>query len=412
MASPTPVSPDDVAAAAATLHTPAAVDLVRAVLADRGMTATDVRTSQVLSRPGRREVVRYRVGTELYGPVDVVAVAGASPSSGLERHDLAGHDVGVFVLPDDPALPGLRTASDPELLRRATRLPVLEVRRRRYRPLARAVVEAKLERGRRVWVKALRPDRAADLADVHARCAERVPVPGVVHLDLDLGLVVLSHVPGRDLRALVRREGSDLPDVDEVVALPRDLATVTSAVAVRRTPPLQSVERSVTRLRAVVPEHADRVERLGAAVLAAGTPSPPHLPGPTVHGDLHAAQVQVRHGRVTGLVDLDDAGAGDPDDDLARFLAHLLCTVDRDAAAWARPWASDLHRAVRELVGDDRLVPRVAAVLLSLALGPHRVHEDDWRRRTERRIDVVTHWVGGGTGILPPDGVSGGASRS
>lgn len=390
------------AGAATLLRGDAGQHVVRSLLADRGAVVTDVRRAQVLSRPGTQEVVRWRATTDR-GPLDVVGVvrSGALPGS-LHVVSFRGHEAGFFIVPDDPRLPGLSIASRSVALSDHLGMRVVRTRRRRYRPLVRAVVEATLEDGSTRWVKVLRPRRSGRLADVHERCAAVARVPEVVHADTSLGLVVLDHVPGTDLRGVARSANPALPDPGEIIRTVMQLATVPSPTSVRRTPPLLSLARSVTRLVAILPSEGPRIEALASEIEAQSDFVAADVPGPTIHGDLHAAQVQVAGGRLAGLVDLDDAGSGDPHDDLSRFLAHLVCTVDRPEALAAVPWAAAYRDEVVGIVGMDRLRPRAAAVLMSLALGPHRVQDPHWEERSRRRLDLAEHWLRDGATIHPP----------
>lgn len=365
-------------------------DLVATWLSRDGDHLRSLVTRQVLRQPRRRTIVRWNATTDDGRRIAVVGVAHrAGLPSGIDVVAVADTHVGLFRVPHDPGLPALASLRDATTASDLLARPVTGVRRRRYRPLTRAVVEVTLADGTTWWAKVVPPRRAHDLAAVHERCGAVVGGPEVVHRDLDTGLVVLSHVPGHDLRSRLRREGSPLPEPDDVLALSQRLAGVTSPSPVRRTPPLDGIDRTVERLCEALPDVAAL-----AATVAARLPAPVPGPtaGPTVHGDLHSAQVMVGEGRVTGLIDLDDAGAGDRADDLSRFLGHLICTTDRDDAAWARPWTRHWHAAVAEVVEPSVLQPRVAAVLLSLALGPYRVHRDGWQERTRRRLDLADHW--------------------
>lgn len=395
------MTPQPLTAAATLLRGDAGMRVVQALLADRGAQVTDVRRAQVLSRPGSQEVVRWRVTTRT-GAVDVVGIvrSGRLPPGVTVSH-LAGRAAGFFVVPDDPCLPGLAVASRSAVLSEHLGQRVVRTRRRRYRPLVRAVIEATLEDGSTRWVKVLRPKCSARLADVHERCSRVARVPSIVTADTSLGLIVLDDVPGTDLRSLARTPRPAMPDPGEILDTVRQLATVASPTSVRRTPPLLALDRTVRRLVAILPDDADRIERLADAVEDVSDFVAATVPGATIHGDLHAAQVQVQDGRVTGVVDLDDAGSGDPHDDLARFLAHLACTVDRPEAADAVPWASACRREVVDVVGLDRLRPRITAVLMSLALGPHRVQDPDWEARSRRRLDLAEHWLRDGSTIHP-----------
>lgn len=373
------------------LSDPSTADaIVNAWLRPRGGIARDISTRQVMHAAGRA-VARWRVTTDR-STYDLVAMTDPLDHPSITVVAIEGGDVGVFSLPHDPLLPGLVHLDDPDRASALLSQPIRSVHRRRYRPLTRAVVELVHHDGTRTWVKVVRPTSAPSIVDVHRRCAAAVDGPLVSQAWPDLGIVHLTHVPGEDLRSRLRVEGAVLPPVDQVVDLPTGLARVVSPRSVRRSPPLDGMARNVLRLREVVDGlHHVRLDHLSARLQAVATIATT-APGPTIHGDLHSAQVMVDDGGVTGLVDLDDAGAGQPADDLARFVAHLISTTDRPDGRWARPWSRDLIAAVRTVVPDEALQPRVAAQLLSLALGPHRVHRPGWEARTLRRIDLADLW--------------------
>jgi len=352
---------------------------------------------QVLRRPSGRVIVTWR--TVLAGERrEVVAVVGeGGPERGVLLLELPdGRPAAVFEPDDDPRLPGLHVATDVLGLTQLVGTLVLDTRRRRYRPLGRAVVEATTADGP-LWVKVLRPSDVAAVASLHEAVAARVPGPPVVAVDEDRGLLVLGHLPGRDLRDLVRHDAGLLPPAADLLALSDDLAGVDLVAAERdepspRTAPLAAVDGHVRRLAGIVPDLAEEVEELAATITRLGAAVPP---GPTVaiHGDLHAAQVHADQGRISGLLDLDDVGTGTQADDLGRFVGHLTCTVDDERGAAARPWAQGLNAAVLARVPGPALAPRVAAVVLGLATGPHRVNRPDWPRRTARRIELARGWV-------------------
>jgi hypothetical protein len=129
--------------------------------------------------------------------------------------------------------------------------------------------------------------------------------------------------------------------------------------------------------------------RLDAIVgqLSATTSDRP--PTGTVHGDFHEAQLVVDDEAVTGLLDIDDVGPGDPLDDVGALVAHLrfraLTSGDQriEAYATAVRGALSVHHDPSDV---DR---HVAAVLVGLATGPFRIQQLGWAATTERVLDLV-----------------------
>jgi hypothetical protein len=92
----------------------------------------------------------------------------------------------------------------------------------------------------------------------------------------------------------------------------------------------------------------------------------------------------VAGGRIVGMLDVDTIGPGRRADDLACLIGHLATIQRMNPRQEAR---------VRELLArwvpvfDKRVDPvelrlRAAAVVISLATGPYRGQEADWRQQT------------------------------
>jgi hypothetical protein len=107
------------------------------------------------------------------------------------------------------------------------------------------------------------------------------------------------------------------------------------------------------------------------------------------------AQLLVDRGRICGLLDVDTAGLGDKRDDklddLACLLGHLsvLAQIDRNRAPMICCAGAAHLRAFEAVPPAAGLRHRVAAVVLSLATGPHRVQERAGPATTRRRVDLA-----------------------
>jgi aminoglycoside phosphotransferase (APT) family kinase protein len=142
---------------------------------------------------------------------------------------------------------------------------------------------------------------------------------------------------------------------------------------------------------AVVPDQAQRLQQL-AGVIAAEAGTGPTVP---VHGDFYESQILVGGGRVCGLLDIDAARAGDRLDDLGCLIGHLSVLAQLDPAR-----ARAINRlGARYLAGFERTVDaadlryRAAAVVISLATGPHRVQDRSWPALTRRLVDLAARWL-------------------
>jgi tRNA A-37 threonylcarbamoyl transferase component Bud32 len=183
--------------------------------------------------------------------------------------------MGVWRHPNDPTLPRLRSAVTPGALADLLRDIAPDVDPQvvdvvTLEPLQRATVRVG-HIGQAVYVKVLPPWRVATVASAHRRAvAGGVPSPPVLCVDAEQGWIVLGEILGRPLAEHLE-DGLPLPEPDAVWML---------------------------------------VERMAEAVGA--------------HGDLHDRQILVdESGDITGVVDFDDAG-GDPLDDVAELIAHVV----------------------------------------------------------------------------------------
>lgn len=299
----------------------------------------------------------------------------------------------VWRVPNDPDLPGLAAASDP---RRVASLlgelglgagPVRLVTRA-YRPRRRAVIEAVGPSGR-VFIKVVRPDRIEALHERHRLLtANGLPTPASLGWNPD-GLLVLAAVPGATMRELVLAGSADLPDPGSIMTM-LDRIPVEAATGTSRSW-LDRVRHYAGVVAAAVPAEAVRVERVADAIHAeAGV-------GPTVavHGDLYDSQILVEGGRISGLLDVDTIRLGDRLDDLGCLLGHLsvLARIDpRRAASINAIGARHLAEFGRHVDPAD-LRYRTAAVVVSLATGPHRVQEADFAAKTSRLVDLAEQWL-------------------
>lgn len=313
-----------------------------------------------------------------------------APESTMRVEGRAGV-YGLWVHPNDPALPGLAAAStvgalsdllgrgvgpaghraDEPLDQRVVEIIALE-------PLQRAVVRIGAP-GRCVYVKVLPPatvSGAVDaLVDAHRRVGEAgVPTADVVAVDPGRGLVVLSEVPGTSLAEHLE-QGRAVPSpgavaelVTRIAGIDIDRPSPTTALAISTPPALTRIGREVPTLAARCVELAEFLD--GAA--------PPAEVMCTIHGDLHDRQLLVNDGLGLGVVDLDDLGRGDLLDDLGRLIAHVA------VRALTHPRQSDpIQRYVRRLIDavaeradETALRQRAAMAMVGLAAASLRLEPD------------------------------------
>ncbi|MFC0528774.1 phosphotransferase [Phytohabitans kaempferiae] len=355
------------------------------------------RARQVDNQPGKGCTAAYEVRVRWPDGRDtherMAACTGAIPA-GVPVLDDGTEQVGVWRFPYDPELPALAAAADEHAVAELldgfgfgggpVRLTV-----RAYRPRRRAVIEAVGERGR-LFLKVVRPGRVRRLHERHRMLvAAGVPAPPSLGHTPD-GLLVLQALPGRTLRQVLRAGDPGLPSGQSIPDL-LDRLPAELAVGRRRRTWAEKAPHYAAVVGGALPEVAERAAGLAGAIAAAsgrGEVAP-------VHGDLYEAQLLVAGDRIAGLLDIDTAGPGERLDDLACVLGHLSVLAEL-----YRPQATAINRLGARYLGVfERAVDpaalryRVAAVVLSLATGPHRVQEPGWPAATRRRLDLAERWV-------------------
>jgi len=379
--------------------------LLVAALALWGGTVAEPRAREVTYRPGRSITVAYdaMVGWNEEEPRrDRLVVRAAKrplPDVAPVAEDDQGNPVHVFPASRDPMLPGMARALDTGLVTQLfAELGIGEsgdevtLGLRSHRPLRRAVIEANGPSGR-LFLKVVPPANVEDLHRRHRLLEGVVPVPNSLGWTPD-GIVVLPTVPGQTLRQAIA-EGSDVPRLEEIVnlldRLPPELTELPGA-----RPAADTMGEHVRLLSAVLPPAAARLQALSGGI--SEILEHEDDPGPVVptHGDLYESQLLVQSGRISGLLDVDGAGAGRRVDDLANLIGHLSVvsrargweTAERLGAQWI-----DLLDT-RPDIDPAALRARVAAVVLGLATGSFRVQEEQWPRHTYTRLNLAEAWLG------------------
>jgi hypothetical protein len=398
----------------------AGASLLGPFLSARGWSLVESRPVQVLYRPERSCIVRYRVrAINRDGDPRVVTLSAetrhrpgrsvAPPPSFEERYGLADPverrgDHLVWAFPYDPSLEGLPEAawgpSVRERLAAAGRPQrAVSVQPLRYRPRRRAVFRyTGLHGGRRapapesLFGKVLRADklqRWADMPGSRNRTAIRLATP----LDAPgLGPVLVPPIEGTSLRQLLLNGGS-LPAPERVAAL---LDHVPEAIGgfsgqAEGHAPIRLAAAAQDLVARLVPEARGDADRVAVAVAegAAGD----RLAARVIHGDLYEAQIFVGDDYRLGLIDLDDAGPGDPAMDAANFSAHLvgLALVAPAATKRLMGYRGLVRRAflTRLGIGSSDLAWREALCMLRLATGPFRVLDPRWPHEVHRRVALA-----------------------
>ena len=285
----------------------------------------------------------------------------ALAASGMARLSQDGVEVALWRHPADPALPGLATACD--LASVTAWLPTArDLRIVTYRPLRRAVVQARLMGGASAYLKVVRPHVAAGLRQRHELLGH-LGAPRVI-AEPTPGLLVLSEVVGPTLGATLATAGA-VPSLAAIEALLD--AIPAEARELEPTMPWTHTVADQGRLVEMAPALRTRFASLTREVETAVRSTGQNLPLVATHGDLHAGNLILgAGGGIGGLLDVDRLGPGHRVDDLACLIGHtsLAGALDptpagAEAAARALAWW-------REASHPDALAPRIAALMLSL----------------------------------------------
>ncbi len=393
------------------LPEPAAVAL-RGFLDRRGWELLDARPVQAMYQPGRSCTVRYRVrarGPDGERRLSLCALTRNGPLSylpppdgfrdrfGVDEPVEVQGDLLVWAYPYDPVLGGLPDAAHGPTVRAASGLPAptaFSVTPVRYRPGKRAVLRyLALGRGgvRRVlFGKVLRQDALERTFHAYRNLARSgISLSRPERFEGPAELVVFAPLPGRSLRELLV-EGSRLPSPTRLAGVLDRLGRARWRDEVRPRRSDRSVLAAGRLLGHVLPGRRRDVE---AAATSLAERAAAVSPGPTVHGDLYEGQVFVGEGKAIGLIDLEDAGPGDPVLDAANLLAHLavLSASNRSAARRPLAYRELLRPQLLDVLGatEADLTWREALCMLLLATGPFRVLSPDWPRRVEARVDAA-----------------------
>lgn len=354
----------------------------------------------VHARPGAETSVAYDVvasGERVYLIASTADIDDAVRARvGAVRLENEQGAVTVWRHPADPELTGLADACVPEAL--AARIAAADgepcevtgLEMMVLRPMRRAVLRARVTRDgveSAVFVKVVRPRRAARLLERHAMCAlaprARDLCDGIVLIDAAEGIPLTSH-----LYLPTAPEGRAPLDPALILDVLDSLPEAATALD-RRPSPTEELSRYADAAIAAGLEES-RVRAVAARIAAATR----EAPGPVVatHGDFHAANVFVsatRDPRPTALIDVDTLGPGYRADDLACLLAHLLTLEDFDGEGYADvpAWIDAVRAALADAVPAEQLAARIAAVLVSLASGiADRSLAQRWLERAESEV--------------------------
>jgi aminoglycoside phosphotransferase len=399
---------DPLLPAAAHLTGSDADDVLRPVIAAAGGELIDCRPSHVQYRPQSDLVVRYRcrIRRGHHDTTDTVLAATtvAGPPAGTVPIEARTPDgialsVGVWRWPFDPTLVDLTTIVTPHLAAEQLHHLVgadLDLDVVAYRPTERAVVRVR-GNDREIYVKVVPPAATAALVTRHRLLGEAgLPVPHVVASGD--GWLAMEAISGTTLRDRLKQGARRLPQPQRY----RELLDTLTALDLPGTAPVRSrlddARHHAAMLATILPDARGRLDEMVGRL--ASTTSGPRATG-TVHGDLHEAQVVVDDHTITGLLDIDDVGPGDPLDDVGTLVAHLTFRAMTDGDQRIHDHARSVRTALATGYDGADVDRHIAAVLIGLATGPFRIQQPDWASTTGRVLDLVDRHLAAAEGGSP-----------
>ena len=245
----------------------------------------------------------------------------------LERN--AGDEVRVYRFPDDPELPGLAAAADPETALELVKRHVMSIPPRRirvevvrYRPVSHAVVRHRLGKAR-FYARVMKPAATPvllDAAEVVAR--SDFSVPRVAGVWRDGAVVWTSEIPGENMRQYIR--AGKQPDPDVLLGGLESLWAVPGDAGSGRPFDLGGRYRGAKReIGEAVRDHTEARQEFDRAVASLDLLMQSWQPSVTAHNDFYDDQMLVLPDGRLVLVDFEETGPGDPMLDVGNFLAHL-----------------------------------------------------------------------------------------
>ena len=323
----------------------------------------------------------------------------------LFEQPTANQRIAVWIYPNDPALPALAATVFSEsaralLARLGVTIEHPELSVLAYRPGKRAVI--RVDGGdKRVYLKVVRPGKASAIVKRHASFLDAgIAVPHVIGWSED-GLIALTELDGLEAQRIASELDQEF--LGQVQELAARVATVASHTPARESL-VDRLDWYLGRLTTQLPDQKRRLRDLAGGIrqlLSEGRAGDVALV--TIHGDLHTGQIFVTRQaeaareriQITGLLDIDTAGLGDPADDSAAFYAHLHVLarhldvaekhetaqhVSTLAAGWRDRWWRD---------GDPGFAARARAIAATHFLG-HALRQGD----TDGVESMITHATG------------------
>ncbi|MFC5338455.1 phosphotransferase family protein [Leucobacter denitrificans] len=312
---------------------------------------------------------------------------GTQQETGLVLGDLNAPEARIWLHPADPHLPALAAIAFHDaaasLLARCGVTDASAPTFIAYRPGRRAVLRVDAP-DRPIWVKVVRPSRIERIISTHVACEqEGLPVPAVLGWSPD-GVILFENAVGTPAA--------------EVLWDPDDLVTQVDELRTR----IASVE-TPHKLRGVADRldwyadglsHRDDAAQVARLARGALADTENQVREQVTHGDLHFGQLFLsddgtgEHSRISGLLDVDTMGIGDPAEDPAAFIAHAtVSAMLTPPEARERVWS--LVEIALSRWGSERVRALFAIHMLGHALAAVDRDEEVMSRMLLRNAQVV-----------------------
>lgn len=339
---------------------------------------------------GKRALVSYTIEWQ---PDDFL------PPEHITLRVEAGRPMELYRYPDDPYLPGLKMAADPDSAHKLVSRHVLafpsrrlRVERIRYRPGNRAVLRHKIGTVR-LYARVMRPTavpvffKAGQLADQAGFALPRL----AGHWE-DGATIWLSQIPGKNLRSQIRKGYQPDPTLF-LEGLERLWRTPLSTEARPFNLP-GLYHRAKRSFRHALNDNLRSTQILNESTRVLDPFVKAWRPSAIAHNDFYDDQMLVLPDGRIALVDFEETGAGDPLLDVGTFLAHLKWMYhfkrrgDRDASG---AFYNALRQAALERFAwtERELNLREAVCLFRVCTNALRRPKPDWREKLEEGLSLV-----------------------
>ena len=310
----------------------------------------------------------------------------------------------LYRYPDDPYLPGLQMAADPESAHQLVSRHVLafpgrrlRVERIRYRPGSRAVLRHRVGRVK-LYARVMRPTavpvyfKAGELADQSGFVLPRV----AGHWE-EGATIWLSEIPGRNMRRQIRK--GHTPDPTLLLEGLERLWNTPPSTGVRPFNLPGLYHRAKRSIRNALKGERQTLETLAQSTRQLDAFIKTWRPSTVAHNDFYDDQMLVLPDGRIALVDFEETGAGDPLLDIGNFLAHLkwMFLFKRRGESDA---SGTYHTTLREATLERfswtprDLDLREAVCLFRVCTNAIRRPKPDWRERLEKGLRLVNTTLG------------------